>query len=57
MENKEKLNNILNTDNKELVLSEEELSAIYFYLSTTWDDMNQTDQAFWIDIINKLDPW
>lgn len=38
-------------------LTEEELDAVYYYLSETWEEMSQEDQAFWIEIINKFDPW
>lgn len=50
------INNIINTlDNQQI--TEEELSAIYYYISYAWEDMSQEDQQFWIAIINTIDPW
>ena len=36
-------------------LSEEELDAIYFYLSLEFDSMKEEDQIFWSDLLSKID--
>lgn len=36
--------------------SEEELDAIYKYISMTIDEMTDQEQLFWLEILEKLDP-
>ena len=36
-------------------ITEEELDAIYIYLSFHFESMSNEDKLFWIDLIKKLD--
>jgi hypothetical protein len=36
-------------------ITEEELDAIYIYLSFHFEDMSNEDKLFWIDLIKKID--
>lgn len=36
-------------------ITEEQLEALYIYLSFTFDNMNKDEQLFWIELMKKLD--
>ena len=36
-------------------LTEQELNALYFYLSLNFDEMSQQEQDFWTELMPKLD--
>jgi hypothetical protein len=36
-------------------ITEEELDALYVYLSFHFEDMPNEDKLFWIDLLKKLD--
>jgi len=37
-------------------LSEEQIEAIYVYLSLTYEDMTSEEQLYWNYILEKIDP-
>jgi hypothetical protein len=44
-------------DNKDrLVLEEEELNILYFYLDLELETMDDEEKAMWYDILQKIDP-
>jgi hypothetical protein len=51
------ISNILNKgeDNKELI-TEEELQALYVYLSIQFESMNDQQKLLWIETMKSLDP-
>jgi hypothetical protein len=51
------ISNILNKgeDNKEPI-TEEELQALYVYLSIQFDSMNDQQKLLWIETMKSLDP-
>jgi hypothetical protein len=36
-------------------ITEEQLDAVYIYLSMEWDNMSDDDKLLWTEIIEKLD--
>lgn len=36
-------------------LTEQELDAVYFYLSLHFDEMSEQEQDFWTELMPKLD--
>jgi hypothetical protein len=51
------ISNLLNKgdDNKEPI-TEEELQALYVYLSIQFDSMNDQQKLLWIETMKSLDP-
>ncbi len=40
---------------KEDKITEEQLNALYIYLSFTFDTMEKDEQLFWIDLMKEID--